>query len=516
MDLHRAVGRLITGKIAGFEVDIDYARLIETGTMAGVTLFKDNARDLPQLIALCDCLMKLGGGSKEFLITVDQEGGAVQRFDHVLTPLPSPMALAGQPDLEAVRNLMQASGRQLRLLGVNCCLAPVLDVNSNPRNPIIGTRSFGADRRRVVQVANVVADAYLAEGVLPVGKHFPGHGDTFQDSHLALAVVSADRQTLEDRELYPFRQCISLPSMLVGHVWLTDFEQEALPATLSRRVTTDLLRGEMGYEGFLMSDDMPVMRAIVDNWGLEEAAVMGINAGLDNLLISGTPEQIISVHAALLDAVSSGEISETTLHDALKRRERALSICNDDRPASTADRQKLLEKEIEEGNRLAMDISAKSHATVRGAVPNILTESNEWVLVVPDHPRYRLDLLTPLSGLLRPGAPGLHERRYAVNPTADQIQDVVTFVGSRKCLLMTFRALLNQGQITLAQELAKNGSAGLLVASDVPYELLELQDWRNALATFDPSDLAMQSLASVLSGNAHPAGALALAACPPY
>jgi beta-N-acetylhexosaminidase len=519
-DLHRAVGKLITGKVAGYAVDAEYSRLISEGTMSGVTLFKDNARDLPQLISLVDSLLRLGGGTREFFVMVDQEGGAVQRFDEVLTPLPSPMALAGQPDLGVVRSLMGASARQLRLLGVNCVLAPVLDINSNPRNPIIGTRSFGADRRRVVEVARAVAAAYLDEGVLPVGKHFPGHGDTFEDSHLALAVVHADKQTLEDREFYPFRQVVAdLPAMLVGHIWLTEYEQEALPASLSERLIEGMLRRDLAYDGFVMSDDMPVMRAIVDHWGLQEAAVLAVNAGLDNLLISGTPAQIEGVHQALFDAVKAGEISEARLESALRRRATALALCSDERPASLGERERALMHEVSAGNLMAEEVSARCHATVRGVVPNIVGESDDWVLVVPDHPRYRLDLLTYLSSHLRPGAPALRERRYPLRPTPDQIQDVATFVGGRKCLLITFRALLNDGQMALARAIAGiyGGVApGLLVAADVPYELLELPEWPNAVATFDPSPLAMQSLASVLTGAARTSGALALAACPPY
>lgn len=517
LDLHRAIGGLITGKVAGVEVDSEYAVLVSDGTMGGVTLFKDNARDLGQLVALVDRLHKLAGAP--FLVMVDQEGGAVQRFDEVLTPLPSPMALASQPDLEAVRAIMRVSARQLRLLGVNCCLAPVLDINSNARNPIIGTRSFGADRQRVVAVAGVVASAYLSEGVLPVGKHFPGHGDTLEDSHLALAVVHADKQMVHQRELYPFRQFTvsKLPSMLVGHIWMTGFDEEMLPSSLSPNVIEGLLRREMGYDGFLMSDDMPVMRAIVDHWGLQEAAVMAVKAGLDNLLISGTPEQIRSVHQALYDAVKAGEIAESRIADALRRRGVAMSVCSDERPASLAEREVVLAREVSEGNKLALEISARCHATVRGAIPNVVNSSADWALVVPAHPRYPLDLLGALSAHVPAGAAALQERRYSLKPTPDEIADVVTFVGDRRCLLVTFRGLLNVEQLALARAISAAGAAGLFVASDVPYELLELgAEWPNAIATFDPSPLAMQSLALVLSGNAQPNGSLSLAACPPY
>lgn len=518
MDLHRAVGQLITGKVVGYELDSDTSRLITGGTIGGVTLFKDNARDLSQLVRLCSDLHGAWiDKSSPFLITVDQEGGAVQRFDHILTPLPSPMALAGQPDLQLVRQLMSASARQLRLLGVNCVLAPVLDINSNDRNPIIGTRSFGAERARVVQLASVVAQAYLDEGVLPVGKHFPGHGDTFEDSHLKLAVVHATREMLDERELYPFKEMVStLPSMLVGHIWMTELDEQALPATLSPNAIQKLLRKEFRYDGFLFSDDMPVMKAIVDHWGLEEAAVMGVKAGLDNLLISGTIEQIRSVHAALVDAVKSNEISEDRLKSALRRREKALSYCRDERPADLAERESVLAQEIQNGNELTAQASARCIARVRGRLLNPANAPHEWVLVTPHHPRYRLDILSSLMPHIPPGASALRERKYSLNPTPDEIADVVTFAYGQSCLFMTFRALLNKGQLELGKALASKCRSGLLVASDVPYELNEMLEWPNAVATFDPSDLAMNALSDVLTANAKPSGNLALAACPPY
>jgi beta-N-acetylhexosaminidase len=497
-ELHKAVGLLITGKVAGYEIDARTEQLITNGTMSGVTLFKDNARDLAQLVALVDKLMKLGG--PDFLIMVDQEGGAVQRFDHVVTPLPSPMALAERGDPTAVRSVMSVSGQQMRLLGVNCVLAPVLDINSNPRNPIIGTRSFGSDRDRVVEMANAVSEAYIEEGILPVGKHYPGHGDTFEDSHLKLAVVHADREMLEERELYPFRNCArNLPSMLVGHVWLTEFDAEALPASLSPKVTQQLLREEIGYDGFLMTDDMPVMKAIVDHWGLPEAGVMAINAGLDNLLLSGTVEQIESVHQAICEAVESGTITKERLESALRRRKKALSVCRNDRPESLAERERQLQREIQAGNAIAAEVSSRCVRLVRGDVPNPIAAPDEWVLVVPNHPRYKLDVLTHLTSQMRPGAAAIRERRYSLNPLPDEIEEIFTFAHGKKCLFMTFRALLNEGQMELARRLALTNPFGVLVASDVPYELDELPEWKNAIATFDPSDLAMQSLAAFLT-----------------
>jgi beta-N-acetylhexosaminidase len=506
LDLPAAIGRLITGKVDGTALSADRERAITDGIMSGVTLFKENADSVGQLFELVQEMRKLGG--EEFLIAVDQEGGAVQRFDEVLTPLPSAMALAALDDDEWVRKVASHCAQELAALGVNCNLTPVLDVNSNRCNPIIGTRSFGDDPERVAALGQIVASAHMNLGVLPTAKHFPGHGDTYEDSHLALAIARGDRAQLWQRELKPFVSTApQMPAMLIGHVHLPAFDKEPLPASLSPAITQQLLRGEIGFDGFLLTDDLPVMKAIVDNYGLEDASIMAINAGADNLLVSGTADQVASVHAALLKAVHDGTIAEDRLYQAITRRQVALASAANAASVRRKPALDRLHQLIAIGEELTEYASGRAVSIVRGLLPYIqLHFSPPWVIVVPDHPRYRLDLLSALTEILPGGSVSLHEKRYSLNPSDEEIAQVCTFATGKNCILLTYRALLNPGQLELAAKLVHQVAQGVLISTDVPYDLTELPQWPNAAATFDPSANAMQGLAKVLTGRVSAAG----------
>lgn len=511
INLHRAVGQLITGRLSGTEMTDGVERIIAEGTISGITLFKDNGRDLKQLAQLTYDIRR--DAREDFLLSVDEEGGAVQRFDHIITPLPSAMSFAALGDHDRMSQLMSMHAQHLITLGINCNLIPVLDVNSNPKNPIIGTRSYGDDLDKIVSIAKAAGKTYLQNGVLPVGKHFPGHGDTAADSHLELAVVHADRQTLESRELAPFVACLGdLPGILIAHVWVPALDEERLPASLSQNVVTGLLRNQLNYDGFLMTDDMPGMKALTGHWGLEEAAILSINAGLDHLLMCGTAEQVTSVHSALMKAVQKGTITEKTLADALRRRATFVKRGAPTPPSaestlSVEQRVAKISGNINDARKLAVQLSSESIYVNRGRLPNINSLHGEWVFIVPDHPRYRMNILDALSKYPFPAETTFHERRYNVNPTPDEIADVVTFADGRRCIFLTFRALLNEAQLSLAKQLAAClPEPGLLVATDVPYEIAALPQWHNAIALFDPNDQGIRGLVHALTHHAVPKG----------
>src|SRR4030095_10798205 len=236
-DINAAAGKLILGKVAGTVLTAEEIDLMRSGTIGGVTLFRNNAESLEQLADLVQSIRR--HMLHDPIIAVDQEGGAVQRFDKVLTPLPSAMAVAAAGSVDSAKAMAQLNATEVKLLGINCLLTPALDVLSNSLNPVIGTRSFGSDPHVVRDYGIAVCQALHAAGVIAVGKHFPGHGDTLEDSHKNPAVNRADARTLWQRELVPFRGCLQyLPEVLSGHLWLPSVDNEMLPASLSERVTT--------------------------------------------------------------------------------------------------------------------------------------------------------------------------------------------------------------------------------------------------------------------------------------
>ncbi len=253
------------------------------------------------------------------LTAVDQEGGRVARLGAPVLQLPPMAALASLDDLALTERCGALLGRQLAALGFSMNFAPVLDVNTNPKNPVIGDRAFGSDAARVIAQALAFARGLEAPGgVLACGKHFPGHGDTDLDSHLALPRLSHDRERLERVELAPFRAAQGrMAALMTAHVV---FEQLApgTPATLAPQVVKRLLREELGYDGLVMSDDLE-MKAIADHYGPEKAACLAIEAGCDTLLVCSRLDWLARAHDALADKASGDPLFRKRLSDAAER-----------------------------------------------------------------------------------------------------------------------------------------------------------------------------------------------------
>jgi beta-N-acetylhexosaminidase len=285
LSLTQVCGQLLVGGFAGEELPASYAAALRDGRRGGAILFRRNCGDLARVASLCTAIRDAAGPSLPPFIGVDQEGGRVTRLPAPFLALPAARRLGATGDEALVRRAGSAAGAELAALGFNLDFAPVLDVDSNPANPIIGDRAFGSDPERVARLGFAFAAGLEGEGVLACGKHFPGHGDTSVDSHLDLPVVDHARARLDAVELAPFRAAArgGVATLMTAHVLCPALDPD-VPATLSRRVCTDLLRGELGFEGVLFSDDLE-MRAVAARWSVEETAVAAVRAGCDALLV---------------------------------------------------------------------------------------------------------------------------------------------------------------------------------------------------------------------------------------
>src|SRR5262249_47601889 len=219
---------------------------------------------------------RAGGAEHPPLIGVDQEGGRVMRLPAPALALPPMRELGSAGDLSLVRRAARAVAAELRAIGFTMNFAPVLDVDSNPANPIIGDRAFGHDPRSVMRAGVAFLQGLQDKGVLACGKHFPGHGDTDVDSHLDLPVVRHDRKRLDASELPPFRAAsgAGVAALMTAHL-VCEALDPGIPATFSRAICGSLLRAEIGFEGLLVSDDLE-MNAIAARWPVEEAAVESV------------------------------------------------------------------------------------------------------------------------------------------------------------------------------------------------------------------------------------------------
>ena len=289
------------------------------GGLGGVCLFGENVESRDQLRALTSSVY---AANPHALIAIDEEGGDVTRlYQSTGAPFPGNALLGRIDDLEYTARVATAVGRELRAVGVNLNFAPDVDINSNPDNPVIGVRSFGADPELVALHSAAWVAAHEATGVAVSAKHFPGHGDTAQDSHLALPVVDLPLDALRARELLPFEASVAAgaSTIMSSHILLPQIDADN-PATFSRAILHDLLRGELGFGGVIVSDALDMVGASGET-GIARAAVRAIAAGCDLLCIGtrNTDDQLAEIEAALDAAVASGELDAARLHDAGER-----------------------------------------------------------------------------------------------------------------------------------------------------------------------------------------------------
>jgi len=277
-----------------------------------ICLFRRNvssAEKTRQLVA--DLKAALGS---DLLIGIDQEGGAVMRT-LFLPQAPSAMALGAADDETLAYRVGAAVARGLASLGINWNYAPVLDLNNNPRNPVIAERSFGADPAKAARLAGAWMAGHLGEGVATCVKHFPGHGDTHTDSHLALPVVDKARGAIEQYELSPFHALIQqTPGLMSAHIVFPAFDAER-PATLSPAILQTLLRDNWAYQGVTITDGMN-MKAIRERWGQARGTVMALEAGADLSLVLEFPDEMTASRDALISAVAAGSIDLARLQQA--------------------------------------------------------------------------------------------------------------------------------------------------------------------------------------------------------
>ena len=337
LSIDQKVGQLLLLGFGGTVMDGTISSFLDEMQPGGVALFTRNIDDAEQTMTLIRAVRshdprpacatssaRASAGcvpSIPMFVSVDQEGGSVVRLKADAVALPSAMALGAADDRDLAHRVGLALGRDLRLWGFNMNLAPVLDVSSNPNNPVIGVRSFGGDPDRVGDIGVGYIDGLSEAGVIAVAKHFPGHGDTDTDSHYDLPVLMHDRERLFNVELRPFARAFAagLPAIMTAHIALPLLaEGNMVPATVSAKVLTGVLREELGWDGLVITDGLE-MQGIVEQYGAGEAAVRAVNAGADMVMVLWFPEKKREVRQALKDAVIAGRIPRARLDHAVRR-----------------------------------------------------------------------------------------------------------------------------------------------------------------------------------------------------
>lgn len=288
---------------------------------AGVILFARNIENEDQARTLISDIAKLAEDQSlaPLFVCVDQEGGRVSRLPKEYAPFPTARELGEDGSEELVETSHAKMGQALANIGFNVDFAPVLDLDTNPVNPIIGDRSFSADPQKAGRLGRAAIRGLRSAGILSCAKHFPGHGDTSLDSHHDLPVDARPSERIEEVELHPFREAFheDVEFVMTAHVIYPAYD-ELLPATLSEKIVTGLLRDKMGYGGVVVGDDMD-MKAVTDHWGTQESARLAMKAGVDMLLVCHETARREDVHESLRRMIVEGAITSEEVSARISR-----------------------------------------------------------------------------------------------------------------------------------------------------------------------------------------------------
>ncbi|KAI8972552.1 glycoside hydrolase [Trametes punicea] len=318
----REIGQHFVFGFHGHEVSDDIKTLIKDYHLGNIILMKRNVKSIAQvhrIVQELQLLAKEAGHARPLMIGIDQENGLVSAFSTPVTgeagtQFPGAMALAATGSTALTAEVSAATAKELRAAGINWVYSPVGDINTDPRNPVIGVRSFGDDPATVARYVQAVSAALTGEKVAPSAKHFPGHGNTHVDSHLSLPRILVDKAQLKTTELVPFEAVVrdGIASIMTGHMALPLVTGDDTPCSLSRNITTDLLRGELGYDGVVVTDCLE-MEAVAEKYGSEGGAVLSLQAGADVVMICHTFKRHVGALEATYAAVQDGRLSMEAL-----------------------------------------------------------------------------------------------------------------------------------------------------------------------------------------------------------
>jgi beta-N-acetylhexosaminidase len=487
----------------------EFQRLVREYKAGNVILFRENLESASQARRLTDEIRNLVEGETGHppLIALDQEGGVVTRLPPDMVNVPGAMALASAGDGQEVYEATRITAGELRRIGINLNLAPVLDVNSNPDNPVIGVRSFGSDPEKAAALGVRALQAYAEAGLLCCGKHFPGHGDTAVDSHLDLPRVDKDLATLEACELVPFKVAIAagIPAIMTTHILFPRLEERKVPATISRTIITSLLKERLGFSGLVLSDGME-MKAIRDFYGVTRGCLEALDAGVDLVYICHESPQMEESLRAAAAAYGEGRFDreefDQSVGKILEYKDRYASF------GAVRGEGDFSEKagDFRERNAILM------HRTITrvgsAALPPLGTKPfftgplayrSTIVSARPD------DTLGFASWFARRfGGEGVGS---SLNPGREEIEDLCSrAAGHSSIVLGCYNAHLNRAQLDLAAALAGLDIPLIAVALRNPYDLKLMSPHVYKLAAWEYTENSFEALAGVLRGDFVPRG----------
>ncbi len=494
----------------GLEIPEDFACQVRGAKIGNVILFARNVGTAEQLARLCARLQALlleATGYPAF-IAIDQEGGVVSRLGEDCAVVPSAMGIAATEDPGDAYTAGLITGRELHAMGVNFNLAPVADINSNPSNPVIGVRSYGEDPKEAARFSCAMMRGLLEGGVLCSAKHFPGHGDTAVDSHVGLPLVDKALDDLRKAELVPFQALIDagVPAVTSSHILFPQLEQGNVPATMSRRILTGLLKEEMGFSGLVISDCL-MMGAIRDHFGTLEGAVQAVRAGVDLVFMSHdaalAAQGVRRVLGGLREGKLSGEEFQASTEKIL-RHKAALKPPGQDawRTVGCAENRRQVEG-LYERSLTAVPIPPGGLPPLGGRplfigcqpfLPSQVSSPDQRTLPFHEALRRRFGG----DGLMMPE-----------DPDAGEAARIAAQAAGHSCVVLgTVNAHLRRGQLSLLRELAGKGTPLIVIALQDPYDLAGLPEGVYGIAAWSYSNASLAAVMKLLAGETRATGSL--------
>ncbi|MEU1267002.1 glycoside hydrolase family 3 protein [Streptomyces sp. NPDC005799] len=534
MTLPEKVGQLFVMRVYGHsatapdQADIDAnlkeigvrtaAELIAKYRVGGIIYFTwaNNTRDPHQIAELSNGIQKAslsGPRGLPVLVTTDQEHGIVCRVGSPATLFPGAMAVGAGGSRADARTLGRISGAELRAIGINQDYSPDADVNINPANPVIGVRSFGADPEAAAGLVAAEVAGYQRSSVAATAKHFPGHGDTTVDSHYGFPVITHSRELWEKLDAVPFRAAIraGVDCVMTAHIQFSALDDSGDPATLSHPILTGVLRGELGYDGVVVTDSL-AMEGVRTKYGDDRVPVLALKAGVDQLL---NPPNLSVAWNAVLTAVRDGELTEARLDESILRILRLKA------------RLELFERPYVSRAGVDRVVGTKAHLAVadriaertttllvnQGSLLPLSPRTHAKLLVVGADPASPSGTTGPPTGVLARALTGLGFTASALStgtaPSSATIASAVVEARAADAVVVaTYNVTAGSSQKTLAEQLAATGRPVVAIAVRNPYDVAQLPSVPAYLAAYSWTDVELRAAARVIAGKVAPRGRL--------
>ncbi|MFF1306508.1 glycoside hydrolase family 3 protein [Streptomyces sp. NPDC058307] len=532
MTLEEKVGQLFVMRVYGHsatapdQADID-ANLKEIGVrtaaemiaryrVGGIIYFTwaHNTRDPHQIADLSNGIQQASLRQPRglpVLISTDQEHGIVCRVGEPATLFPGAMAMGAGGSRRDARTLGRIAGQELRAIGIRQNYSPVADVNVNPANPVIGVRSFGADPQAVAGLVAAEVAGYQGAGVAATAKHFPGHGDTAVDSHYGFPVITHSRELWEKLDAVPFRAAIrtGIDSIMTAHIQFPALDPSGDPATLSHPILTGILRGELGYDGVVVTDSLG-MEGVRTKYGDDRVPVLALKAGVDQLL---NPPSLDVAWNAVLRAVRDGELTEARLDESVLRILRLKA------------RRRLFEEPYVSQGGVTRTVGTPAHLAVADRIAERTTtllvneerllplsrRTHRRLLVVGADPASPSGTTGPPTGVLAAALTELGFTATALStgtaPTAAVVDRAVAAAQDADAVIVgTYN--ITVAQKTLVERLVATGRPVVAIAIRNPYDVAQLPTVPVYLAAYSWTDVELRAAARVIAGKAAPRGRL--------